>query len=39
MTPAEVDNLLRPILLKDLRIQTRARGISPAGKRQLSMFW
>lgn len=31
MTPAEIDNMLRPLLLKDLRVQLRARGLSPAG--------
>ncbi len=31
LSPAEVDNLLRPLLLKDLRIQCRVRGLSPAG--------
>jgi hypothetical protein len=31
MTPAEVDQLLKNLMLKDLRIQTRVRGLSPAG--------
>eukprot|EP00197_Chlamydomonas_leiostraca_P015503 CAMPEP_0202867218 /NCGR_PEP_ID=MMETSP1391-20130828/8941_1 /ASSEMBLY_ACC=CAM_ASM_000867 /TAXON_ID=1034604 /ORGANISM="Chlamydomonas leiostraca, Strain SAG 11-49" /LENGTH=187 /DNA_ID=CAMNT_0049547235 /DNA_START=80 /DNA_END=643 /DNA_ORIENTATION=+ len=31
MTPAEVDNVIRPLLLKDLRIQCRVRGVSPGG--------
>lgn len=37
MAPEDVDRMLKPILLKDLRIQCRARGLSPAGgKEQLS---
>lgn len=37
MTPEECDRMLKPILLKDLRIQCRARGLSPAGgKEQLA---
>lgn len=33
----DVDQLLKPVLLKDLRIQCRARGLSPAGgKEQLT---
>lgn len=37
MTPVEVDKMLKQILLKDLRVQCRARGLSPAGgKEQLS---
>lgn len=37
MTPEEVDKMLKQILLKDLRVQCRARGLSPAGgKEQLS---
>ncbi|GBF95427.1 hypothetical protein Rsub_08389 [Raphidocelis subcapitata] len=39
MTPdqIEVDNMMKAMLLKDLRIQCRARGLSPAGgKEQLS---
>ncbi|KAJ9505667.1 hypothetical protein QJQ45_026705 [Haematococcus lacustris] len=31
LTSAEVDNLLRPLTHKDLRVQTRARNLSPAG--------
>jgi protein SPIRAL1 and related proteins len=31
MTPEDVDRMIRPVLLKDMRIQCRARGISPAG--------
>ncbi len=35
--PVDVDKLLKQMLLKDLRIQCRARGLSPAGgKEQLS---
>ncbi|KAI8472141.1 MAG: hypothetical protein J3K34DRAFT_415268 [Monoraphidium minutum] len=37
MFAEEIDRMLKPILLKDLRIQCRARGLSPAGgKEQLS---
>lgn len=33
----DVDKLLKPVMLKDLRIQCRARGLSPAGgKEQLT---
>jgi hypothetical protein len=32
LTTAEVDTLLRPLTIKDLRIQTRVRGLSPAGE-------
>jgi hypothetical protein len=31
ITTADVNSLLRPLLLKDLRIQCRARGLQPAG--------
>ncbi|KAF5835602.1 hypothetical protein DUNSADRAFT_7150 [Dunaliella salina] len=31
LTPADADAVLRPVLLKDLRIQCRARGLTPAG--------
>jgi len=30
---AEIDDILRPLLLKDLRIQCRARDLNPAGGR------
>ena len=30
----EVHDALKPLMLQDLRIQCRARGISPAGSRQ-----
>ncbi len=30
----EIDDFLKVLLLKDLRIQCRARGISPAGSRE-----
>ena len=33
MTQIEVEDKLRVLLLKDLRTQCRARGISPAGSR------
>lgn len=33
MTPQEIDVMLKPILLKDLRIICRARALSPAGGR------
>jgi SPIRAL1-like protein len=37
MSPEEVDKMLKQVMLKDLRIQCRARGLSPAGgKEQLS---
>jgi SPIRAL1-like protein len=37
MSPEEIDRALKQVLLKDLRIQCRARGISPAGgKEQLA---
>ncbi|KAF6265878.1 cortical microtubule associated protein SPIRAL1 [Scenedesmus sp. NREL 46B-D3] len=37
MNSTDVDKMLKPILLKDLRIQCRARGLSPAGgKEQLT---
>jgi len=34
VTPAVVDDLLKPVLLKDLRIQCRARGLNPGGNRE-----
>lgn len=34
MNPVEVDDLLKPVLLKDLRIQCRARGLNPGGSRE-----
>lgn len=34
MTETELNDMLKTILLKDLRIQCRARGISPAGSRE-----
>jgi SPIRAL1-like protein len=37
MEQVDVDKMLKPVLLKDLRIQCRVRGISPAGgKEQLT---
>eukprot|EP00878_Enallax_costatus_P001279 GHUV01001423.1.p1 GENE.GHUV01001423.1~~GHUV01001423.1.p1 ORF type:complete len:201 (+),score=61.65 GHUV01001423.1:186-788(+) len=37
MTKEQVDRMLKPVLLKDLRIQCRLRGLSPAGgKEQVS---
>lgn len=37
MDAKQIDEMLKPVLLKDLRIQCRVRGISPAGgKEQLS---
>lgn len=37
MSKEQVDKMLKPVLLKDLRIQCRLRGLSPAGgKEQLS---
>jgi hypothetical protein len=34
MSSIELDDHLKVLLLKDLRIQCRARGISPAGSRE-----
>jgi len=34
VNPVEVDDLLKPMLLKDLRIQCRARGLNPGGGRE-----
>jgi SPIRAL1-like protein len=34
ITPYAVDDLLKPLLLKDLRIQCRARGLNPGGGRE-----
>ncbi len=31
MSAVEVDKMLKPVMLKDLRIQCRVRGLSPAG--------
>ena len=37
MSSVDVDKMLKPVMLKDLRIQCRVRGLSPAGgKEQLS---
>lgn len=37
MASVDVDKLLKPVLLKDLRIQCRVRGLNPAGgKEQLT---
>lgn len=37
MASIDVDQMLKPVLLKDLRIQCRLRGVSPAGgKEQLT---
>lgn len=33
-TEIQVQELLRPLLLKDLRNQCRARGLTPAGSRE-----
>lgn len=33
--PEDVDNYLKPVMLKDLRVQLRARGLSPAGSRDV----
>lgn len=30
-----VEDLLKPVLLKDLRIQCRARGLNPGGNREV----
>lgn len=34
MAPTQIDDMLKPLLLKDLRIQCRARGINPGGSRE-----
>lgn len=34
ITHNAVDDLLKPLLLKDLRIQCRARGLNPGGGRE-----
>lgn len=34
VNPYAVDDLLKPLLLKDLRIQCRARGLNPGGGRE-----
>ncbi|KAL4458125.1 hypothetical protein ABPG75_012990 [Micractinium tetrahymenae] len=34
MANTQIDDLLRPLLLKDLRIQCRARGLNPGGSRE-----
>ena len=35
MADVDVNELIKPLLLKDLRVQCRARGISPAGARDV----
>lgn len=37
MNSIEVDDLLKPMLLKDLRIQCRARSLNPGGSREVLM--
>lgn len=32
MSPEEIDRMLRPVQLKDLRLMCRARGLNPAGE-------
>lgn len=32
---AQVDGIVRPLLLKDLRTQCRARGLNPGGNREV----
>lgn len=34
MDPTALNDMLKGLLLKDLRIQCRARGVSPAGSRE-----
>jgi len=34
MASLQIDNLLKPLMLKDLRIQCRARGLNPGGSRE-----
>lgn len=33
-TPNDMNSYLRPVMVKDLRTQLRARGLSPAGSRE-----
>jgi len=35
VNPTMVEDLLKPVLLKDLRIQCRARGLNPGGNREI----
>lgn len=35
VNPIMVEDLLKPVLLKDLRIQCRARGLNPGGNREV----
>ncbi len=37
MDPNALNDMLKGLLLKDLRIQCRARGVSPAGSREALM--
>ncbi len=37
MDSIALDDILKGLLIKDLRIQSRARGISPAGSREALM--
>lgn len=32
--PNDMEAYLRPVMVKDLRVQLRARGLSPAGSRE-----
>lgn len=34
MSATDVNDLVKPMLLKDLRTQCRARGLTPAGSRE-----
>ena len=35
VTVAAVDDFLKPVMLKDLRISCRARGLNPGGSREV----
>jgi hypothetical protein len=37
LNPIEVGDLLKPLLLKDLRIAARSRGLNPGGNRETLM--
>lgn len=37
MNPQQLNDLLRPLLLPDLRTECRSRGINPAGGREALM--
>lgn len=37
VTAVKVDEIIKPLLLKDLRIQCRARGLNPGGGKETLM--